>query len=446
MVQERIQSIDALRGITIIGMIFCAAIGYGSGLPAWMFHCQVPPPDYTFHPEVRGISWVDLVFPFFIFSMGAAFPFALKKKTEAGRTVIPGILRRWITLVLFALAIGNAEASHGSGAPDWMILVFNLAVWGGFFAVLVRTGKKWINLAGVLILAALFIAERFVMKANLSLDTSDIIIMILSTVALTGSLVWLLTKDNIKLRWLIWGVILALKAVDSYTDLLKWANLPHPVDYIISPDWIQYLLIAIPASVVGDLLLKGNRPACNDREHKIAPWMIAVATLLLQLVTLYIRKVSVDIPMTILLMAAYLGLTNKGHGTGNEVAYIGYALLLLGIFFDPLDGGIAKDNCNITYLLVSGGMAAIAASLFIDAEACGRSFGFLGKCGQNPMIAYTIVWFVIEPLLYAVGIMGFVDGLADGSVVWGLLRGVFLTALMCLSTNLFTKHNLFWRT
>lgn len=446
MVRGRIQSIDALRGITIIGMIFCAAIGYGSGLPAWMFHCQVPPPDYTFHPEIRGISWVDLVFPFFIFSMGAAFPFALRKKLETGRKVIPGIFRRWITLVLFALAIGNAEAAHGSVAPDWAVLLLSLAVWGGFFTALVRTDRKWINLAGALLLAALFVVERFILGVKLSLGTSDIIIMILSTVALTGSLVWLLTKDNIRLRWLIWGIILALKAVDSYTGLLEWADFPHPVDHIISLDWIQYLLIAIPASVVGDWLLRENRPASNDRKGRIAPWMIAAATLLLQLVTLYTRKVSADLPLTILLMAAYLGLTNKGHGTGNEVAYIGYALLLLGIFFDPLDGGIAKDYCNISYLLVSGGMAAIASSLFIDAEARGRSFGFLGRCGQNPMIAYTIVWFVIEPLLYAVGVMGFVDGLADGSVVWGLLRGVFLTALMCLCTCLFTRHKLFWRT
>ena len=64
--KDRIYSIDALRGITIIMMILCASIGYASDLPAWMFHCQVPPPDYVFKPEVRGITWVDLVFPFFI--------------------------------------------------------------------------------------------------------------------------------------------------------------------------------------------------------------------------------------------------------------------------------------------------------------------------------------------------------------------------------------------
>ena len=73
---KRIASIDILRGITIAGMVLCANIGYYSDLPAWMFHAQTPPPTYAFNPDVPGITWVDLVFPFFLFAMGAAFPFA----------------------------------------------------------------------------------------------------------------------------------------------------------------------------------------------------------------------------------------------------------------------------------------------------------------------------------------------------------------------------------
>lgn len=32
----------------------------------WMFHAQTPPPTYAFNPDVPGITWVDLVFPFFL--------------------------------------------------------------------------------------------------------------------------------------------------------------------------------------------------------------------------------------------------------------------------------------------------------------------------------------------------------------------------------------------
>ena len=81
---ERIATIDALRGLAIFGMILCAYIGWQSGLPAWMFHAQLPPPDYVFSPDVRGITWVDLVFPFFLFAMGAAFPLAMRKRLDTG--------------------------------------------------------------------------------------------------------------------------------------------------------------------------------------------------------------------------------------------------------------------------------------------------------------------------------------------------------------------------
>lgn len=431
--------------MTIFGMIFCAAIGYGSGLPAWMFHCQVPPPDYAFHPEVRGITWVDLVFPFFIFSMGAAFPFAMRKKLERGQKVIPGIFRRWITLVLFALAIGNAQAARGADIPAWAALLLSIAVWAGFFAALVRTDKKWISLAGILLLVALFAVERFVLGVKLSLQTSDIIIMILSTVALTGSLIWLLTRDNVKLRWLTWGVLLALKAADSYTGILEWAELPSPVNCIISLDWLQYLLIAIPASCIGDSLFAATKQSrTTDKRQPLAD-AIRLSAVIIQLWFLFRREILSDIIVTSVLAAAYVLLTYKERTISVRCAYLGLAFILAGILFDPADGGIAKDYCNLSYLLVCGGMASICCSALIAAESRGAKFGFLATCGQNPMIAYTIVWFVIEPVLYGVGLMGLVDGLAAGSVIWGLLRGVLLTSLMCLCTCFFSKRKLFWR-
>ena len=80
--QQRNQSLDALRGFAILTMIVSGSIAYGDVLPAWMFHAQVPPPLHKFDPSIFGITWVDLVFPFFLFSMGAAIPLSLRKYIE----------------------------------------------------------------------------------------------------------------------------------------------------------------------------------------------------------------------------------------------------------------------------------------------------------------------------------------------------------------------------
>ena len=72
--KTRALALDALRGYAILTMVLSATVVYGI-LPAWMYHMQAPPPSHVFNPQLAGLTWVDLVFPFFLFSMGAAFPF-----------------------------------------------------------------------------------------------------------------------------------------------------------------------------------------------------------------------------------------------------------------------------------------------------------------------------------------------------------------------------------
>ena len=81
--KNRFDALDALRGIAILAMLLSSEMPFGANsLPAWMYHAQVPPPEHQFIPN-PGITWVDLVFPFFLFSMGAAFPLAMRKRLDA---------------------------------------------------------------------------------------------------------------------------------------------------------------------------------------------------------------------------------------------------------------------------------------------------------------------------------------------------------------------------
>ena len=82
---KRAYALDALRGYAIITMVLSATVAWNS-LPGWMYHAQTPPPDRAFDASLSGITWVDLVFPFFLFAMGAAFPFSIKIRFEKGDT------------------------------------------------------------------------------------------------------------------------------------------------------------------------------------------------------------------------------------------------------------------------------------------------------------------------------------------------------------------------
>ena len=81
--RQRLLSLDMLRGLSIFGMVFSAIIPSGV-LPPWMYHIQNPPPTHNLDMAQAGITWVDMVFPIFIFCMGVAIPLSGRAKLSAG--------------------------------------------------------------------------------------------------------------------------------------------------------------------------------------------------------------------------------------------------------------------------------------------------------------------------------------------------------------------------
>lgn len=440
---KRVTSIDCLRGLSMIVMIFGAAIWWYGGLPAWFFHCQTPPPDYAFHPEVRGLNVIDLVFPFFLFSMGAAIPFALRKRIarmESTGSLVLGLVRRWITLVTFSLLLGNTGLVQGWDGPDVIKGIFAVVVWGGFFLSLWRTSKKWVTRIGYVLLLAALAFGKFYCGVNFSLHNTDVIIMILAWVALSGGLIWLLTKDNLKLRGLVLLFIVAVRAVCAYTDILDFMTVPGSMGWLFDWGFLQYLIIAIPASMIGDYLCDRDSAVVERNRKTIVSVAMIVAALVIQPWLLYKRFVVADVCATVVLFCAYLATKPK-----NAIALSGFGLLILGICFDFIDGGIAKDYCNLSYLFTTAGMAAMTVAALEIFEGFGWKSRLLADCGQNPMIAYTICWYVISPALYGIGLLGFLDSLCPGSPFWSIIRGLVVTAAMCASTAFFTRKKIFWR-
>lgn len=453
---RRIVTIDILRGITIFAMILCANIGFNSDLPSWMFHAQTPPPTYAFNPDVPGITWVDLVFPFFLFTMGAAFPLAMRKKLDRGVSrweVTGSLFRRWMTLSIFAIALGNAYQIGSSPRPEMVKGLFSIALWAVMFLSLVRLPDerkgRIVNNAGLLLTVAMAVVSVDYLGLKLSRYSSDIIIMILANIAVFGGLIWMFTKDDLRMRWLVLFFIADLKAVSSYApQALEWVPSFSCIGWLFSWGFLQYLVIAVAGSIVGDKLLEHSRSGEQveiSNQHLTAAG-IALIAMLVQLWGLFTRHIAADLAISAALGCIFVVLTFKRRNIVSWLGYFGFAFMLIGIIFDPIDGGITKDHCNLSYLLTTTGMTALTGTFVLALELKWQIKGRgLSGCGQNPMLAYTVTNFLIGPVLAMIGFGAWINAMSIGSPFWGIVRGLVYTLLMVAVTCFFTRKNLFWR-
>ncbi|HOC24585.1 MAG TPA: DUF5009 domain-containing protein, partial [bacterium] len=77
---NRIRSIDVARGLTVLVMLFVNDLAGVTGAPGWMKHISPSTAD--------GYTFVDLVFPAFLFIVGLSLPIALEKRLGRGESKI----------------------------------------------------------------------------------------------------------------------------------------------------------------------------------------------------------------------------------------------------------------------------------------------------------------------------------------------------------------------
>lgn len=363
------------------------------------------------------------------------------------------LFRRWLTLTIFAIVLGNAYQIGASPRPEFVKGIFSLALWGVMFMSLVRLKDdrkcRLVNNAGMFLLIVMAVIGTDYMGLKLSRWSSDIIIMILANIAIFGGLIWMFTKDNLRLRWLILLFIIAIKALSSYTpEVLAWVPSMGSIGWFFSWGFLQYLVIAVAGSIVGDKLLDHSRSgeAVRIDTYHITAGVIALVAMLVQLWGLFTRHILADFVISAVLGAAFVALTWKRRNIMTWLGYFGFAFMLVGIIFDPIDGGITKDHCNLSYMITTTGMTALTGAFVLALELKWQIKGRgLSGSGQNPMLAYTVTNFLTGPILTMCGITAWLDAISVGSPFWGVVRGLVFTLLMVAVTCFFTKKKLFWR-
>src|SRR5579884_251374 len=118
----RVASADIFRGLTILVMIFVNDVAGVRGLPWWTHHM----PDHA-----NGMTYVDMVFPTFLFIVGISIPLAFERRIARGDGMASmwlHVLLRSLGLLTLGLILANIEkedaALTGLSPTAWSLLAF----------------------------------------------------------------------------------------------------------------------------------------------------------------------------------------------------------------------------------------------------------------------------------------------------------------------------------
>jgi predicted acyltransferase len=156
----RVVSIDIFRGLTMAVMIFVNQLPEGGGLPWWTHHA---------HAQEDRMTYVDMVFPFFLFIIGMSLPLSIAQRLKRNRS-LPAlwlhVMVRVLGLLVLGLILANAEKCDPARMPIsgsiWGLL--GLLCAGLYLNVYPKSERfpaysrifRFIGLAGVIVLFAIF--------------------------------------------------------------------------------------------------------------------------------------------------------------------------------------------------------------------------------------------------------------------------------------------------
>ena len=459
----RAQPLDALRGMAILAMVLSGQIPFGV-LPEWMYHAQVPPPKHIFNGALPGITWVDLVFPFFLFAMGAAIPLALQARINAGdklRSICVSIFWRGLLLAFFAIYVKHIQPQTMSATPNWHHYVLSLTGFALLFPLFMRLPSHfnlrwrvfirafgWIGAAAVLFL---FSAKD---GSSFNVERSDIIILVLANVFVGAALVWLSTRDRLDWRFGVLAFLLALRLTESLPGLGQIIWNASPAKWLGTVYFQQYLFIVIPGTIAGDSWLRYINGQTTSAAASVLTTAhiltvgIALALVFTTLVGLKSRVVVETTVACVILCALAWWLNRNASPLLRQLIGYGIFFLLLGLALEPFEGGIRKDRGTLSYYFVTSGLAFFSISaLHIVLDLAKRQFGFklLIASGQNPLVAYAGVNGLLIPLLALTG-LGSAIAAFTSSPWLGAARALGYTLLLAAFAAFCTRRKFILRT
>lgn len=349
MTKERLTSLDVFRGFTIFLMTIVNNPGSWSSI--------YPPLE---HAEWHGCTPTDLVFPFFIFIMGTAIPFAMPVKHLDG-AVFNKILVRSLRIFCLGFSLAFFGRIHLFGLEGFPLLAIRLVIFFGIaYALLGDFSLKVKTYLVFGILAILF----FLTYSGLEHFEDTRIPGVLQRIGIVyffTSLLYL--KTNLKTQ-----IIIAVSILIGYYLLMAFVPVPEVGE-------ANFEKGTNLAAWLDNLLLNGHLWSVSKTwdPEGILSTLPAIAT---GITGMFIGQI-LNLPVTKIEIV-------------KKLAIAGIVLLILGLLWNIIFP-INKSLWTSSYVLYTGGIATLCLTFLyyvIDVANYKKWAKLFLIWGVNPMIVF----------------------------------------------------------
>ncbi|MEM8876117.1 MAG: DUF5009 domain-containing protein [Planctomycetota bacterium] len=476
--RERARALDGLRGSAVLLMCFSGILP--AALPNVMYHGYYP----AYLPNEAGVfeavpkaftnqwpalTWVDWVFPMFLFSMGAAIPLALRDKTW--RQAVPQVLGRWVLLMLFAVYVGKmvpGQIAAEGMARHWLALLALLPATA-VFVRLPKATKSWqrYTVRTVGFAAAVVMVAVFDRGDAPPLQHLDIIILLLAHMYAVSVLLWLATKRRPVVR-LLAALPIMLLAHHQAIGVPEWRTFGNTFDPITPGNgwlrlgngwlewqrlwdvtWYKFLWLVLPATLVGDWLVAHKPPAKTTRDWLTIALILASVVIVLLGLRHYehggvLRTPWVSLITLPLLLLAWRRMHDPLLRRIGAFALVtlglGLTLAVLPAHGSWFEGGIKKGPpATLSYYLTTLGLSAAALGgliVWMDVRKW-PGFGIAAYVGQNALLAYMAITNLLGPVVALTGVDAWTASFSRWiKFGWACFKTIAFGAIIALLTRL----------